>query len=64
MDVDSVLKSIINQSAIEMMDRMKHIKDKDDRSALLFEVGEWCFMDFDLEDELFLPKLEKSNVEC
>ena len=64
MDVDSVLKSIINQSAIEMLDRMKHIKDKDDRSALLFEVGEWCFMEVNLEDELFLPKWEQSNGDC
>ena len=51
------LKSI-NQAASEMLKRMSQIEDKDDRSALLLEVGEWQFIDINLADELFVPDWE------
>jgi len=51
------LKSI-NQAASEMLKRMSQIEDKDDRSALLLELGEWQFMDINLSDELFVPDWE------
>ena len=49
---------IINQSALEMLERMKQLEDKDDRCALLLEIGEWVFIDLNLEDELFVPDWE------
>ena len=49
----------INQSASEMLDRMINLKNKDNRCALLLEIGEWVFMDIDLEDELFIPDWEE-----
>ena len=52
------LKSI-NQAASEMLKRMSQIEDKDDRSALLLEVGEWQFIDINLSDELFVPDWEE-----
>lgn len=52
------LKSI-NQAASEMLKRMSQIEDKDDRSALLLELGEWQFIDIKLEDELFVPDWEE-----
>ena len=59
MGADSNLNTI-NQSALEMLDRMKNI-DADDRFALLEELGSWWFNNIDLEDELFVPdwKVEK-----
>jgi hypothetical protein len=59
MDADSNINTI-NQSGLEMLDRMKHI-DADDRFALLEEFGSWWFDNIDLEDELFVPdwKAEK-----
>ncbi len=60
MDENSKLE-IINQSASEMLDRMINLKNKDDRGALLLEVGEWVFMDIELEDELFIPNWEEVN---
>ena len=57
--IDAIRKiSIINQSALEMMDRIKKLEDKDDRCALLLEMGEWIFIDINLEDELFVPDWE------
>ena len=52
------LKSI-NQAASEMLKRMSQIEDKDDRSALLLELGEWQFIDINLADELFVPNWEE-----
>ena len=49
----------INQSALEMLDRIRKLEDKDDRCALLLEVGEWVFIDISLEDELFVPNWEE-----
>ena len=54
------LKSI-NHAASEMLLRMRQLEDKDDRCALLLELGEWVFMDITLEDELFIPNWEEVN---
>jgi len=48
-------KSLINQSGLNMLDRIKEIEDRDDRVALMFEVYEWVFNDVDIDDELFVP---------
>ena len=42
-----------------MLKRMSQIEDKDDRSALLLELGEWQFIDINLADELFVPNWEE-----
>ena len=60
MDADSNLNTI-NQSALEMLERMKHI-DADDRFSLLEELGSWWFDNIDLEDELFVPDWKEEKV--
>jgi len=60
MDDDSNINTI-NQSALEMLDRLKHI-DADDRFALLEELGSWWFDNIDLEDELFVPDWKEEKV--
>ena len=60
MDDDSNINTI-NQSALEMLDRLKHI-DADDRFALLEELGSWWFDNIDLEDELFVPDWKQEKV--
>ena len=60
MDADSNLNTI-NQSALEMLERMKHI-DAEDRFTLLEEYGEWWFNKIDLEDELFVPDWKEEKV--
>ena len=56
------LKSI-NHAASEMLIRMRQVEDKEDRCALLLELGEWVFMDITLEDELFIPNWEEVQHE-
>ena len=60
MDADSNITTI-NQSALEMLERLKHI-DPDDRFSLLEELGSWCFANIDLEDELFVPDWKEEKV--
>ena len=60
MDADSNLNTI-NQSALEMLERLKHI-DPDDRFSLLEELGSWWFANIDLEDELFVPDWKEEKV--
>jgi hypothetical protein len=48
-------KSLITQSGLKMLDRIKEIEDRDSRVALMFEVYEWVFNDVDIDDELFVP---------
>ena len=48
-------KSLINQSGLKMLDRIKEIDDRDDRVALMFEVYEWVFNEVVIDDELFVP---------
>ena len=48
-------KSLITQSGLMMLDRIKEIEDRDDRVALMFEVYEWVFNDVDIDDEIFVP---------
>ena len=56
------LKSI-NHAASEMLLRMRQLEDKDDRCALLLELGEWVFIDITIEDELFIPNWEEVKHE-
>ena len=56
--MDDTNISTIQHSAAEMMDRLKHL-EPDDRYSLLEELGEWWFMDVDIEDILFIPDWEK-----
>ena len=60
MDADSSITTI-NQSALEMLERLKHI-DPDDRFSLLEELGSWWFDNIDLEDELFVPDWKEEKV--
>ena len=60
MDADSNLNTI-NQSALEMLERMKHI-DANDRFALLEELGSRWFDNIDLDDELFVPDWKEEKV--
>ena len=53
----------INHAASEMLIRMRQVEDKEDRCALLLELGEWVFMDITLEDELFIPNWEEVQHE-
>mgnify|MGYP001318024963 FL=1 len=55
------LTEIIERNSIELLERMK-VLDKDDRCALLLEIGEWIFIETDLKDELFLPDWIKEKV--
>ena len=48
-------KSLITQSGLKMLDRIKEIEDRDSRVALMFEVYEWVFNDVDIDDEIFVP---------
>ena len=59
MDDDSNINTI-NQSALEMLDRLKHL-DSDDRFSLLEELGSWWFDTIDMKDELFVPDWKKLN---
>ena len=56
--MDDTNISTIQQSAAEMIDRLKHL-EPDDRYSLLEELGEWWFMGVDIEDILFIPDWEK-----
>ena len=60
MDADSNITTI-NQSALEMLERLKHIHP-DDRFSLLEELGSWWFDNIDLEDELFVPDWKEEKV--
>tara|TARA_Y100001963_G_scaffold70949_1_gene98689 strand:- start:338 stop:529 length:192 start_codon:yes stop_codon:yes gene_type:complete len=55
------LTEIIERNSIELLERMK-VLDKDDRCALLLEIGEWIFIETDLKEELFLPDWIKEKV--
>ncbi len=54
MGSDAILKGMIKQSALEMLERLKHL-DNDDRFAMLEEYGMWWFDKIDIDDELFVP---------
>ena len=52
---EEMAKKNINKSAVEMLKRMVDLENKDDRFALLEEIGMLIFSPIDLQDELFLP---------
>jgi len=50
--------SNINQIALDMLDRIKVIEDRDDRVALMFEVYEFIFNEVIVDDVLYVPDFE------
>jgi len=57
--MDSTSKvSNINQIALDMLDRIKVIEDRDDRVALMFEVYEFIFNEVIVDDVLYVPDFE------
>ena len=48
----------INQIALDMLDRIKVIEDRDDRVALMFEVYEFIFNEVIVDDVLYVPDFE------
>ena len=57
MDANSKVNNI-NQIALDMLDRIKVIEDRDDRVALMFEVYEFIFNDVVIDDVLYVPDFE------
>ena len=57
MDANSKVSNI-NQIALDMLDRIKVIEDRDDRVALMFEVYEFIFNDVVIDDVLYVPDFE------
>jgi len=54
MNFDDCLKDTINESVVNALERMKTL-DPESRSQLFLEMGEWMFLDFDIDDELIVP---------
>ena len=48
----------ITQIALDMLDRIKVIEDRDDRVALMFEVYEFIFNEVIVDDVLYVPDFE------
>ena len=48
----------INQIALDMLDRIKVIEDRDDRVAVMFEVYEFIFNEVIVDDVLYVPDFE------
>lgn len=48
----------INQIALDMLDRIKVIEDRDDRVALMFEVYEFIFNEVIVDEVLYVPDFE------
>ena len=57
MDSSSKVNNI-NQIALDMLDRIKVIEDRDDRVALMFEVYEFIFNEVIVDDVLYVPDFE------
>ena len=54
MNYEECLKSTINESVVNALERMKRL-DPESRSQLFLEMGEWMFCDIDIDDELIVP---------
>ena len=54
MNFDECMKSTIDDSVVNALERMKTL-DPESRSQLFLEFGEWIVSDIDLDDELFVP---------
>tara|TARA_Y100001938_G_scaffold114305_1_gene157060 strand:- start:101 stop:283 length:183 start_codon:yes stop_codon:yes gene_type:complete len=57
MDANSKVSNI-NQIALDMLDRIKVIEDRDDRVAVMFEVYEFIFNEVIVDDVLYVPDFE------
>ena len=57
MDANSKVNNI-NQIALDMLDRIKVIEDRDDRVAVMFEVYEFIFNEVIVDDVLYVPDFE------
>ena len=57
MDSSSKVNNI-NQIALDMLDRIKVIEDRDDRVAVMFEVYEFIFNEVIVDDVLYVPDFE------
>ena len=55
MDDVTRIREVINISVSDMLERMKTLSPEE-RYHLLLEVGEWIFNEFDIDDELIIPK--------
>ena len=54
MNFEDCLKTTINESVVNALERMKTL-DPESRSQLFLEMGEWMFCNFDIDDELIVP---------
>ena len=45
----------ITQIALDMLDRIKVIEDRDDRVSVMFEVYEFIFNEVVIDDVLYVP---------
>ena len=55
MNFEACLKATIDDSVIHALERMKTL-DPESRSQLFLEMSDWIFCDFDIDDELIVPK--------
>ena len=54
------LKKTINTVISHSLERMKTLKPED-RFHLFLEIGEWIFNDLDIDDELMVPQLKRTE---
>ena len=54
MNFDECMKSTINESVVNALERMKSL-DPESRSQLFLEFGEFIFTDIDMDDVLIVP---------
>jgi len=59
MNYEECLKSTINESVVNALERMKRL-DPESRSQLFLEIGEWMFCEIDIDDELIVPLAEET----
>jgi len=59
MNYEECLKSTINESVVNALERMKRL-DPESRSQLFLEMGEWMFCEIDIDDELIVPVSEEA----
>ena len=57
MDANSKVNNI-NQIALDMLDRIKVIEDRDDRVAVMFEFYEFVFNEVVIDEVLYVPDFD------
>ncbi len=58
MNYDECLKQTIRESVVDALERMKTL-EAEDRYTLLCEWGEYMFSEYETEEVLMVPQLEK-----